>query len=277
MSRFFIGELSETGLVELIKPLIDRKNSGMVLIRGKQAGEIFLEGGNIVHAKTPLASGEEAFLAMMGWETGRITFDTDALIPDRTILMPFDQLLVNWSYRKDEWERIREVIPNRNTIYRISMQKNPGDMNISAEQWNVLAMSNGTKKVSDIAEALGWDEFKTSKVIYTLIHEGLLEKTTGEPLAEQQFTQPVAQKRFVNGNFFPSLENELKKIMGPIASFIIEDKLTEFGEARDSFPQDQAQAFVESLSEEITNNLKKKDFIKKIMDSLSLAESRNKI
>jgi len=57
--------------------------------------------------------------------------------------------------------------------------------------------------------------------------------------------------------------------MGPVAPFIIEDKLAEFGETKDFFPQDQAALFVELLSEEITVDLKKREFVEAMSEILS--------
>jgi hypothetical protein len=50
---------------------------------------------------------------------------------------------------------------------------------------------------------------------------------------------------------------------------VIDDKLTEFRETRESLSQDQALSFLESLSEEIPNPLKRKEFIKAIGGLLS--------
>ena len=77
-------------------------------------------------------------------------------------------------------------------------------------------------------------------------------------------------KKFLDRHFFQRVENELKKIMGPVASFIIDDHLVEFGETKDSFPQDQALSLVEALSEDIANDGKRKEFKKAMMEFLSL-------
>ena len=109
---------------------------------------------------------------------------------------------------------------------------------------------------------MGWDEFKTSKMIYQLVHAGLLEKVED---------QKPARKKRVGESFFATLEYELKRVMGPVATFLIEDKLAEFGETRDYFPEDQVSLFVELLSEEIGNEAKKKEFVRAIMEFLSRA------
>jgi hypothetical protein len=257
----FLGELYRLRLFDVLKTLLVEKKTGVLVIKGKEGGEVHLEAGNIVHANTGRLSGEEAFLAIMAWRLGKCTFKPDVISKERTISCPAEELLLKWSYRKQEWEKIREVIPVPNAIFRLSLQQNPEEMNIQPDEWNVLALANGVRTVSEIAEAIvGWDEFKTSKMIYQLVEEGLLER------GEEQ--RPIRKKK-VGENFFPAMELELKKVMGPMASFIIEDKLTEFGETMHFFPQDQASLFVELLGEEIASDLKKKKFLKAMAEILA--------
>ena len=52
MPSYFIGELSETRLFDLVKPLLDGKKSGMISIKGREYSEIHIEGGKIIHAWT---------------------------------------------------------------------------------------------------------------------------------------------------------------------------------------------------------------------------------
>ena len=261
MPETFLGELSQTKFFDLIKPLLVGRKTGILTIKGNENGEIFLEMGNIVHARTVRSFGEEAFLNIMSWQTGKATFDPDVPPREKTIFIPTENLLLNWSYKKQEWEKIRNLVPSPNAIFHISLQSNSEDKNIKGDQWNVLALANGTRTVLEIARTLGWDEFKTSKVIYQLIQEELLEKG-GEKGAQS--------KKFLEGDFFQRVENELRKILGPVAPFIIEDQLIAFGEAKDSFPQDQALSFVEALVEDIPNEPKRKDFKRAMMEFLSL-------
>lgn len=152
------------------------------------------------------------------------------------------------------------MVPSSRAIFRLPLQQNSESKLIQEGQWNVLALANGMRRVSEMAEILGWDEFKTSKTIYQLVQAGLLERTE---------EQSIPKKKYVKGNFFSMIENELKKVMGPIAPFIIEDRLMEFGEEKDFFPQDQAELFVEMVSEEITDDPKRKEFIRVMKEFLS--------
>lgn len=255
MPEIFLNELSHVKFFDILKPLLVGKKNGILVIKGKYNGEVYLENGNIVHAKTDQTSGEDAFIAIMGWRVGRCTFEPDVFAQERTIPIPSEQLLLNWSYRKQEWEKIRKAIPSLNSIFRLSLQTQSGEKNIKPDQWKVLALTNGTRTVSDIGMTLAWDEFKTSKVVYQLLQAGLLER------AEDQ---KPAGKKWVGEGFFPMVELELKRVMGPVAPFIIEDKLDEFGENKDSFPRDQAASFIQSLGDEISNEQKKREFLKAV-------------
>lgn len=263
MAEIVLGDLSQVRIFDILKPLLIEKKTGKVTFRGREEAEIYLELGNISHAKTTNSVGEYAFFTIMEWKAGRIVFEQDVFPNERTISTPTEQLLLNWSYRKQEWEKIREVIPSANLNFRLALQKNEGEKTISSDQWNILALSNGTRSVAEIGKMLKWDEYKVLRTVYQLVRMGLLEK--GE------IHKPV-KKRPVSENFFPTVEMELKRIMGPVAPFIIEDKLIDFGETQDSLSQEQASSFIESLGEEIPNTQKGKEFVKVIKELLSFGK-----
>lgn len=257
MPSYFIGELSEKRLFDLIKPLLDGKKSGMISVKGREYGEIHVEGGQIIHAWTNFNTGEEAILAIMEWRVGRVSFDWEVTTTERSVGVATEQLLLDWANREEEWNKIREVIPSPGVMFCIAVQGGAENRSISGDQWKVLALCNGSKRVSDIADSLHWDIFKTSKTIFQMVREGLLERT-GE-LAEEH--KPIPRKS-VNGNFFPVVENELRKIMGPIAPIIIDDVIGEIGESKESFPQELIDKFLESIVAEIPNMAKRAEFTK---------------
>jgi hypothetical protein len=260
MPETLLGDLSQVKLFGILKPLLTEKKTGRLYIKGKEDGQIYLEMGDIIHSRTDLFNGENAFFTIMGWKAGRITFDPDVFPKEKTILITTEQLLLNWSSRKQEFEKIKEVIPSTNTIFRLSLQKDGKEKNISADQWDALVLSNGINTLSEIAKSLEWDEYKLLKTVYHLVQIGLLER------AEDRVS---VKKRSVKGDFFTVLDMELKKVMGPVAPFIIDDKLIEFGENKETFPQERTLLFMEALSEEIPNPQKRSEFLKTTMKLLS--------
>jgi predicted transcriptional regulator len=260
MPEIILGDLAQINLFDVLKPLFTSRKTGKITFKGKEGGELYLELGNITHAKTNNGAGEYAFFTLMGLKVGKASFEPDEVPSERTISISTEQLLLNWSYRKQEWDKIKEAIPSSNTVFHLSLQKSPENKNINADQWNVLALCNGTKTVSEITETLNWDEFKTSKTILQLVQLGLLVRAEGQ--------RPI-EKKLVGENFFLKVENELKKAVGPVASVIIDDKLNELGTATASFPQDQALPFIEALGEEIPRVVQKKEFIRAMTEFLS--------
>ena len=53
-----------------------------------------------------------------------------------------------------------------------------------------------------------------------------------------------------------------------MASFVLEDKLADSGKGEDDFPQDQVVLFIETLSEEIPHDQKKREFVKTLTEVL---------
>jgi len=260
MPEIFLGELSQVKIFDILKPLLMGKKTGKLSFKGKENGEMYLELGNIVHAKTPDSYGEYGFFTIMGWKMGRIAFEPDEPPPERTIPIPSEQLLLNWSSKKMEWERIREIIRSNNAVFSLSPRNNGESKTISGEQWNVLALSNGLRNVSEIAKDLNWDEFKVIRTIYQLIQAGLLEQA-----AERK----SVKKKLVRESFFSVVESELRKVMGAVSPFVLDDKLVEFGDKRDSFPQEKLLSFVEALGEEIPQDEKRKEFKRVVMEFFS--------
>ncbi len=265
MPNYFIGELSETRLFDLVKPLVDGRKSGMLLIKGKDVGEIHIEGGRIIHAKTSRCSGEEAILAMMEWTAGRVSFDWEVTSDERTVSIPTEELFVSWMKWEQEWHKIKEVVTSPHAAFRISIMNNSEEKNIQSDQWKVLALSNGRTEAAEIAETLNWDLFKTSRTIYQMVMAGLLEKAS-----DRMESQKPAQKQYVNGNFFPTLESELRRVMGPIAPIIIDDIIAGFGASRESLPLDEIEKFIAAVSQEISDNVKKTGFTRAMTEYLSV-------
>ncbi len=259
MPEILLGDLTQVRLVDILKPLLNGKKTGKIMFKGKEGGELYLELGNITHAKTSQTVGEYAFFTLMGSNQGKAMFEPDEVPSEKSISISTEQLMQNWSSQKQEWDKIKEVIPSPNTVFRLSVQKGSENKNINADQWNVLALCNGTKTVSEIAEALNWDGFRASKTILQLTQLGMLERA-GE--------HKPTKKKPVSDNFLVIVEAELRRVIGPMAPLIINDKLSDLGETKDSLGQDQASSFIERLSEEVSPDSKRKEFLRVMMDFL---------
>ena len=169
MPNDLIGDLSEARLFDLVKLLVDGKKSGMVMIKGKEVAELYIEGGSIVHGRTETLVGEEAILAIMDLDEGRVTFNWQLSPEERTVNTSTEQLMSNWARREEKWKNVKKVMASSDAVFSIVVDNGGGDRTILANQWGVLALCNGTRTVSDVAELLGRSMFEVSEtcLLYT--------------------------------------------------------------------------------------------------------------
>jgi hypothetical protein len=256
MPNDLIGDLSEARLFDLVKPLVDGKKSGMVVIKGKDEAEIYIEGGSIVHGKTDTVVGEEAIFAIMDLDDGRVAFNWQLSPEERTVRTSTAQLMSNWAQREEEWRKVKKVMASSDAVFSIVVDGGGGDRTIQAKQWGVLALCNGTRSVSDVADQLGRSVFEVAETICEMVDMGMLEKTEVAGTPKEQL------KGTVDENFFVDLETELKKVVGPIARVIMNDTLAAFEESREAFPKDRVMSFIRTVSDQIVEEQKREQFDK---------------
>jgi hypothetical protein len=263
MSSEFIGDLSEVRLFDLVKPLVDGKKSGMVVIEGTEVQELYVEGGSIVHVKMGPSVGEEAVVAMMDLDEGRVMFNWRLSPEKQTVRMLTEELMSNWAHREEEWKIRREVVGSSDIAFSIVVDSGEKDRIIlEKQQWGVLALCNGTRSVSEVAKILGRNVIEVSKTISDMVGMGVLEKA-GSVAAPKPRVKAMA-----DGEFFAMVETELKKVVGPVARVIMNDTLAAFDESRDAFPKERVRAFVQTLSEQIVEEQKRDAFGKAMQVAL---------
>jgi hypothetical protein len=254
MSNELIGDLSKVRLFDLVKPLVDGKKSGMVVIEGTNASELYIEGGNILHCRTDDLLGEKAISAVMDLHDGRVMFNWRLSPEKQTVNMLTEQVMSNWAQREEEWKKIKEVVTSSDAVFSIVVDSGGGDRTILNKHWGVLALCNGTRNVSDVAGLLERSVFEVSEAIYEMAGMGVLEK------AEVAGTPKERLKGHIDEAFFLTAETELKKVMGPIARIIMSDTMVAFGESRDAFPKSRAESFIETICDQIVDEQKREKF-----------------
>ena len=258
MSRELIGDLSKVRLLELIRPLVEEKRSGMVAIEGVGTPELYFEGGSIVHGKIDNLSGDEAVLAIMDLDNGRVRFDWRISPEKRTVSMSNEQLISNWTQREEEWRKIKADVPSSEVVFSIVVDSGGSDRTIPEKQWGVLALCNEMRSVSDIATQLGRSIFDVSQRIHEMVGLGIIKQTT--------FSEPSRKrlKETIDETFFVAVETELKRVLGPIARIIVNDTMAAFEESRDAFPKDQVEDFIRTLCDQVVDDDKRERFGKAV-------------
>ncbi len=105
-SRAMHGALEEVSCIDVVQMLASAQRTGVLSIEsGEHSGKLFFVGGQVVHASTTDATGEEAFLQILRGTRrgGGFSFRCDqSPPPDNTIDRRTDHLLLSLASALDE-------------------------------------------------------------------------------------------------------------------------------------------------------------------------------
>lgn len=101
------GSLSELDLADLLQALGSSRRSVRVQVDGNQGGtgELVLEKGRVVDARTGSLRGAEAFFEVFCWPKGRFTLRANDSAQERTIDVALEVLLLEGCRQRDEVAR----------------------------------------------------------------------------------------------------------------------------------------------------------------------------
>lgn len=253
------GNLAQLSLLDILRMLSSGRRSGRLDVRhGSKTGEIYLQEGMILHAVAGTLIGDTCVYALMGWLEGEFSFTPDVPVPERSIIITSEQLLLEAARQAEQWADIKDVLSSTETVFNISPTGSTNTVSLKPIEWQVLAQVNGERSVKDIAELLELQVFDVAKIFYGLTTAGLLNEVEG---AKQVYREIVQE------SFFDYLTENYNEVMGPIGPVIIEDEIKLMGESREAFPQSKAAELVERISLEITDSGKRANF-QRIMISL---------
>jgi hypothetical protein len=260
MPDAFSGNVSHVKLIDILRLLASEGKTGVLSLRkGNEKGEIYLERGNLVHAICRAGIGAEAIYAILTWTDGNFNFSANVTSEERSIDKDTPSLLEEAIKQQHEWEQIKEIIPSQELVFKLSSKRAPDEIRLKNEEWSVLSQVNGKKKVSEIAGELKLGEQESAKILYKLFTAGLIE-VGSEP--------QIKAKKSVNSDFFAFVEGKLAEIIGPVASVILEEEISDMGESKGNFPVEKASLLVEKISGEIADDAKRIEFQKTALASL---------
>ncbi len=257
MVEVFRGNLAQLSLLDILKMLSTGKRSGRLDIQlGAKTGEIYLQYGTLVHAVSGTHLGEKVIYTLMGWLEGDFSFTPDVEVPEQSINVPTEQILLEAARQADQWGDIKEVLSSTDAVFSISASGSTNTVSLKPIEWQVLAQINGERSVIEIAELLELHEFEVAKIIYSLTIAGLLHEETDSKNAFREI---------VDESFFEQLMVIFTEVIGPIGPIIVEDEIKLLGEDQEAFPQNKAAELVERVSLEISDSAKRAQFQKQMV------------
>jgi tetratricopeptide (TPR) repeat protein len=144
---------------------------------------------------------ERVVFELMSWSDGVFAFEErprDDMLPDSRITVSTESLLMEGARRIDDWSRIADIVPNASVVPELApiLANDDGRgviggpmLDLLPHEWQVLAMIDGERDLSDIAASLGRDEFETAKIAYGLAMTGIIDvRSPARPTADVTVT-----------------------------------------------------------------------------------------
>ena len=248
------GNLSQISLTDLLLLATSAKKTGLLkLAHGKEAVEVYLTDGKIIHATCPIGEGDKALLYPVTWGEGTFNLLPNGTPPATTVRKSADEILEEVRTMTREWEIILELIPSGKTIFRIAelAEDHTGPVTVPSVGWRVLTRLDGVRTVQEVAELLRIPFAYTAKVIYNLHKSGLVELAAPvvKPAAD---LVPTALLNRVTGI--------LTEVIGPMAPLVLKDQIEALGESPDSMPESKLDDLIMLIGREIGDGKLKNKF-----------------
>ncbi|HWO40286.1 MAG TPA: DUF4388 domain-containing protein [Candidatus Eisenbacteria bacterium] len=257
------GNLSQISLNDLLLLATSGKKSGVLkLSRGKETVEIYLSGGEIIHATCPIGDGEKALLYPVTWGEGSFTLLPNGSAPTATIRKHSTQILEEVKAMSREWETILEVIPSGKTVFRLAelADEQSGPVTVPHVGWRVLTKIDGVRTVQEIAEILRVPYAYTAKVIFNLHKAGLVEVVAPPVKPASELVTPA---------LFNRMSVLLTEIIGPMAPVVVRDQIEALGESQTSFPEAKFDELIALICREIPDAKSRAKFQEAVAHEIS--------
>lgn len=169
---------------------------------GQRVGDILLDTKAVTLRQIEMAvrsQMEDAIFDLLRWDFGEFEWEPDTEIDaEINISADVEELIYEASRRIEELAAIKQRIPSPNVVMAMAERPPAGadQIAITGEAWRVLVLVDGHRSVGDIAAVVGADTFKTTRTLFKLLEEGLIEaRGVSEPAddAEVGAEAPVEQ------------------------------------------------------------------------------------
>ena len=191
----FQGSLNELPLSDIVQLVAVSGKTGMFsMTRASEKGYVYLQNGQITHAKLGEVEGEDAVYALALWSQGSFQFSPGVESEARTISRSNTNLLLEAARRSDEWKILSKKIPGTDSVpVLVAREGANGPVTLTPLEWKVVTKADGSRSIDEIARALRTSAFDIAKTLYGLVTAELVEigKTRGGARAAPQAPAPV--------------------------------------------------------------------------------------
>jgi hypothetical protein len=173
----FQGSLNELPLADIVQLVAVSGKTGMFsMTHASEKGYVYIQNGQITHAKVGEIEGEDAIYALALWSQGTFQFSPGVESEFRTISRSNTNLLLEAARRSDEWKILSKKIPTTDSVpVLVAGEGASGQVTLTPMEWKVVTKTDGLRSIDEIARALKTSAFDIAKTLYGLVTAELVE------------------------------------------------------------------------------------------------------
>ncbi len=165
----------------------------------KKVGEILIARGLIKQEKLEEFVQEQiqdALFEILDWENGYYYFDSSADIGQENIgiSFPVEEVIKEVEKRKEEWKKIKEIIPSTQLTAKISEfpGKQQEEIVLKPEEWRILYLLDQERSIADLREKSQLTLLKLCQTLKNMLSKNMVHivpPSNNQP-QESDETQP---------------------------------------------------------------------------------------
>ena len=177
----FQGSLNELPLADIVQLVAVSGKTGMFsMTRASEKGYVYLQNGQITHAKVGDIEGDDAIYALALWNQGTFQFSPGVESDAHSITRSNTNLLLEAARRSDEWKILSRKIPATDSVpVLVARDGMTGPVTLTPLEWRVVTKTDGQRSIEDIARGLRLSSFDVAKTLYGLVTAELVEISKG--------------------------------------------------------------------------------------------------
>jgi hypothetical protein len=199
MSHGFITEQ------ELMKAMEVQQQSGILL--GKILVMIDVINETDLHRLMRLKAEEEIYDIFL-WREGEFQFVDDELPTMEMIPLQVDVtgIIMEGTRRVDEWQRIREIIPNETLIPSIVKSIPADTLELDEVHLTIIAAIDGRRSLAELVPETRSSAFTVSSTVHSLVREGYIQLM--DPASQRPASTPAMAAGRITSEIAAVVENE---------------------------------------------------------------------
>lgn len=195
------GDLQDFEITDVFQLIqLGQKDGTLRIQAADDVGIVYFKNGMVAHAQTNVVQGEPAIDIILSWKKGRFVFSPGQDMPQHTVDLPIQQVILEAARRIDELKRIQKLIPSFDVVLEIVEVPQAGvdKIQLNPREWKVLSFVDGSLTAKQIAQKSNIPEFETAKIFYGMISSGLVRvvlKTQQVPEEKKEAQPPKSQPK----------------------------------------------------------------------------------